>query len=179
MQSRRSSSGPSSRRPRASRPSSSGRVRLTRDARPASGARRRVGPARAAAHLDPARQRRCVALFGSLLGPRDAFISARARRFKTGGGLPLQVLYSAATIADDSYIVTSYLNGSLFPQRRTSAHTATVSAPSITRLAPDMRLAGLLDKNTTPAATSSAVPNLPVGFASSVDANSCGLPFSI
>ena len=39
-------------------------------------------------------------------------------------------------------------------------HTATVSAPSITRLAPEMRLAAGLAMNTTPLATSCAVPNL-------------------
>ncbi len=57
--------------------------------------------------------------------------------------------------------------------------TATVSAPSMTRLAPEIRLATAPARNTTPAATSSAVPSLPVGLALTVEANSSGLPCSI
>src|SRR4051812_32321559 len=58
-------------------------------------------------------------------------------------------------------------------------HTATVSAPSITRLAPLMRLAAGLAMNTTPLATSCAVPNLCVGLTLSVDANRSGMFFSM
>ena len=47
--------------------------------------------------------------------------------------------------------------------------TATVSAPSITRLVPEILLASGLQRNTTPLATSSAVPNLPVGLTLIVD----------
>ena len=43
-------------------------------------------------------------------------------------------------------------------------HTALVSAPSIMRFVPEIRLASGLARNTTPAATSSAVPIRPVGF---------------
>jgi len=46
-----------------------------------------------------------------------------------------------------------------------SPQTATVSAPSTTRLAPEMRLAAGLARNTTAFATSAGVPNLPVAFA--------------
>src|SRR5690606_20596439 len=52
--------------------------------------------------------------------------------------------------------------------------TATVSAPSITRLAPEMRLAAGLARNTTPLATSCGVPKRCVGLASSVAANRSG-----
>ena len=43
-------------------------------------------------------------------------------------------------------------------------YTALVRAPSMIRLVPEMRLATGLARNTTPAATSSAVPIRPVGF---------------
>jgi hypothetical protein len=43
-------------------------------------------------------------------------------------------------------------------------HTAFVSAPSMMRFVPEMRLASGLARNTTPAVTSSAVPMRLVGF---------------
>ena len=43
-------------------------------------------------------------------------------------------------------------------------YTALVNAPSMIRLVPEMRLATGLARNTTPAATSCAVPMRPVGF---------------
>src|SRR5262245_50543297 len=60
-----------------------------------------------------------------------------------------------------------------------NSYTATVRAPSITRLVPEMRLAIGLDMNTTPFATSAGVPNLPVGLTVSVDWNRAGMFFSI
>jgi hypothetical protein len=43
-------------------------------------------------------------------------------------------------------------------------YTALVNAPSMMRLVPEIRLATGLARNTTPAATSCAVPMRPVGF---------------
>ena len=59
------------------------------------------------------------------------------------------------------------------------SYTATVNAPSITRLVPEMRLATGLEINTTPLATSAGVPNLPVGLTLSVELYRSGMFFSM
>src|SRR5262245_14787479 len=58
-------------------------------------------------------------------------------------------------------------------------YTALVSAPSMMRLVPDTRLATGLARNTTPAATSCAVPIRPVGLSAIADLNRSGMPRSM
>ena len=59
---------------------------------------------------------------------------------------------------------------------RKARYTALVSAPSITRLVPEMRLATGLARNTTPAATSCGVPIRPVGLSDIAGLEQIGHP---
>src|SRR4029453_5450007 len=62
---------------------------------------------------------------------------------------------------------------------RSISYTATVSAPSITRLVPEMRLATGVEMNPAPFAPSPGVPNLPVGLTLSVELYRSGMLFSM
>jgi len=58
-------------------------------------------------------------------------------------------------------------------------YTATVKAPSIIRLVPEILLAIGLQRKTTPFATSMGVPNLPVGLTFTVESKRSGMSFSM
>ena len=89
-------------------------------------------------------------------------------------GDPVMIVLPRVTLWQSIYIGGAYEYGRMY-----APDGATVRAPSITRLVPEMRLAIGLDRKTTPCATSAGVPNLPVGLTLSVDLKRSGMLFSM